>query len=293
MNKTPGPAVLTVNRQPKAADRIAGLSALRAKIRALELGRAHAHAHAHVSGAPEAPPCLAFGLAALDDWLPDRGLPLACLHEVAAEPAAGEAGDAVGFAAATGFAAALLGRLAAADPRARPVLWCLPAGDERPGRFGVGALYGPGLGALGLAADRLLVVRAAAPADVLWTMEEALRSRAVAAVLGQVGKISLTESRRLQLAAEEGGVTALLLRRPPRRNRGVAGAPSSTTPMTTAVTHWAVGPRRGEGRAEQTGRITAGWRVWLRRCRGGRPGGWELDWDHATHRFTLAAQLRD
>ena len=280
---------MTANRQPKAADRIAGLSALRAKIRALELGRAHA------SGAPEAPSCLAFGLAALDDGLPDRGLPLACLHEIAAEPAPNEADAVVGFAAATGFAAALLGRLAAADPRARPVLWCLPGGDDRPGRFGVGSLYGPGLGALGLPADRLLVARAAEPADVLWTMEEALRSRAVAAVLGQVGKISLTESRRLQLAAEEGGVTALLLRRPLRRTRGVAGAraPSGTMPMTTAVTHWAVAPRRIECLAEQTGRITTGWRVRLRRCRGGRPGGWELDWDHATHRFTLAAQLRD
>ena len=42
-------------------------------------------------------------------------------------------------------------------------------------------------------------------------MEEGLRCGQVAAVIGELGDMSLTASRRLQLAAEETGVTALSL----------------------------------------------------------------------------------
>src|SRR6516225_240155 len=74
-----------------------------------------------------APAAVTLGLDALDRALPWSGLPVACLHEIAAAAAAD--------GAATGFAAILLARLAAAEgERPRPVLWCA-AGD---------GLYGPG-----------------------------------------------------------------------------------------------------------------------------------------------------
>jgi protein ImuA len=42
-------------------------------------------------------------------------------------------------------------------------------------------------------------------------MEEGLRHSALAAVVGEVIRLPLTASRRLQLAAEQSGVTALVI----------------------------------------------------------------------------------
>ena len=44
--------------------------------------------------------------------------------------------------------------------------------------------------------------------DLLWAMEEGLRSGQPALVIGEIDAVSLVASRRLQLAAEAGGVTA-------------------------------------------------------------------------------------
>ncbi len=134
-------------------------------------------------------PILPFGLAAVDRVLPGGGLARGCLHELC---------GASDRAAAAGFAAALLGRLAA-DGHA---LWIGPRDD----------LYAPGLVAQGLPPERLIVVRAGPRDARLWALEEALRSPGLTAVLAEVDRLTLTQSRRLQLAAEAKGVTAFLLR---------------------------------------------------------------------------------
>ena len=115
------------------------------------------------------------------------------LHEIA--PA--QAGDG---AAALGFALALATRfLAAAPPRANALIIC----DDFCARE-TGALYGPGLAALGLAMERLVIVRAPDAPALLWAMEEALKSGAPAFVIGELWggarHYGLTASRRLLLA---------------------------------------------------------------------------------------------
>jgi protein ImuA len=66
--------------------------------------------------------------------------------------------------------------------------------------------------------------------DVLWTLETALRSGAISTAIGYVGRgLDLTESRRLQLAAEAGHATALI----------VASSPLSAT---ASETRWRVRP---------------------------------------------------
>jgi len=188
---------------------------------------------------------LPFGVAELDAGLPDGGLPLSCLHEVAAEdPGAG-----------TAFAAALLARLAAA--RGAPVLWVVRGRD----------LHAAGLAAYGLTPERLIAVRAERTADALWALEEALRCNRLAAVLGEVGRLDLTASRRLQLAAEAGGVTGLLLHTGEER----AGSASA------AVTRWRVTPAPSLTDGEP-GVGAPCWRLDLLRCRGGRPGSWLAGW---------------
>src|SRR5215469_12447114 len=83
------------------------------------------------------------------------------------------------------------------------VLWCLPRPD----------LYGPGLAAHGLDPERVVLVRTSRDAEILWAMEEGLRSPGIVVVVGEVGTLLAVASRRLQLAAERSGATVFLLRR--------------------------------------------------------------------------------
>jgi len=61
-------------------------------------------------------------------------------------------------------------------------------------------------------AERMHLVETRNEIDLLWTVEETLRARPVALVIAAPEKpISLTAGRRLQLAAEAGGTTGLML----------------------------------------------------------------------------------
>jgi protein ImuA len=71
---------------------------------------------------------------------------------------------------------------------------------------------------LGIEPQQLLVVRADTAADNHWAIDQALRSQAVAAVLAWPGRLDDRTFRRWQLAAEEGGCLAMLLR--PETARG-------------------------------------------------------------------------
>ncbi|WP_051340737.1 ImuA family protein [Azospirillum halopraeferens] len=219
---------------PTPAPKAAVLAGLRARIRRLE----------GIGGAADGR-VLPFGVAGIDDALPEGGLPPGCLHELMA-------GDDPG--AGTAFAAALLARLARAG--SGPAVWIVRGRD----------LHAPGLAAYGLGPERLIAVRVRRDAEALWAMEEALRCRAVSAVLGEVGRTDLTAGRRLQLAAEAGGVTGLLL---PREEPRGAGA---------AVTRWRIAAVPGVPPAGEPGVGPARWRVELLRCRGGRPGAWVVEW---------------
>jgi len=77
--------------------------------------------------------------------------------------------------------------------------------------------YPPAAVRLGIEPDRLIVVRAANPADNTWALDQALRCLGVAAVLAWPAKLDGRTFRRLQLAAEQGGNLGLLIR--PQRAR--------------------------------------------------------------------------
>ena len=204
-------------------------------------------------------PALALGIPAVDTAL-GGGLATGCLHEVLAGPDGGS-----GDAAATGFGLALLARLLGGDTR--PALWCARRID----------LYGPGLAAFGLDPGRLILLEAAKPAELLWAMEEGLRCPGLAAVVAELDGLDLTAGRRLQLAAEAGGATGLVLG---RRAGGAPAAPPRRrlTPPPAARS----APRRSPR-----------WHVELLRCRGGRPRDWEMEWHDGTGDLALAAALRD
>lgn len=78
--------------------------------------------------------------------------------------------------------------------------------------------YPPAAAGLGLALDKLIVVRATGEEDEAWALDQALRSRGVAAVLGWPERFDDHTFRRLQLAAETSGALGLLVRPPGARS---------------------------------------------------------------------------
>jgi protein ImuA len=230
---------------------------------------------------------LPFGLAPLDAHLPQGGLTVGALHEVAPL----EPGD---MAAAFGFLVALLARFA---PSTRPLLFVAPshafAEHGRP--------HGHGLAHLGLDPARLILVETRNDKQALWALEEALRSTVPAAVGGTVARLDLKASQRLQLAAGGAGLPLLLLRTPahvpakwaPVRRQGHApGHMPISEEASAAATRWRIGA--AEAARDRFGLVErTRWNVRLERCRNGRPGDWLVEFDHAAYRFSLAAPLAD
>jgi protein ImuA len=231
---------------------IATVEELRERIRCLEGGARHSRA------------VLPFGVNAIDEHLPEGGLALGALHEVAGG----------GTGAVDGAAAALFAAGIAARTRG-PVLWCVTRQD----------LFAPALAQAGLAPDRVIYVEAGDEKAVLACFEEALRHPKLGAVVGEIAHLSMTASRRLQLAAEGSGVIGLALRRWRRR----AEASEFRYP-TASVTRWRVSalpsaplPVPGVGRAR--------WRLELVRCRAGESATFELEACDARGRRALPPEL--
>jgi hypothetical protein len=126
-----------------------------------------------------------------------------------------------------------------------------------------GEFYPPALAAWGIPLDRLVVVRPASDAEALWAADQALRSRAAAAVWLWRDRLTSVDSRRLKLSAADGGALGLVLR------------PDDNGPPTAADLQLTVRPlpsRRGR-------RL----QVTVTRCRGGVPGAVaEIELDDVT-----------
>jgi len=218
------------------------------------------------AGIEDDPGALPLGIATVDEAL-GGGLARGALHEIAAP---GEAH----LAAATGFVLGLSSlRGDARAGRGGNILWIA----EDMALSESGAPYGPGLDQFNLAPERLLTVAAAHRRDLLWAMEEALRCRAVGAVIGELrhGALDTVAVRRLSLAAAESGALALLLRAKP------AGDAS------TAATRWIVGAAPSSlahGFEFGPPRFAAH----LVRNRRGPIGSWILEWSDIDERFVLA-----
>lgn len=196
---------------------------------------------------------LALGVEAIDTVL-GGGLACGALHELApATP--------LHLGAAGGFALTLAARAS------KDTLWIQPdfAGHEAAG------LYGPGLALFGLPLENFLILRVARAADALWAMEEALKSRAVGTVIGELTEdgtdADLTATRRLTLAARDGGGLGLLLRH------------RASPEPSAAATRWEIAAAASQPDAFGGLGRTA-FTLSLLKNRRGPTGRWTIAWDH-------------
>ncbi|SEJ80542.1 protein ImuA [Sphingobium sp. AP50] len=217
---------------------------------------------AQIEGVATPRDVLPFGVDAIDQVLPGGGLASGALHEVAGSP---ELAD---DAAATVFIAGILGRLEGM------VVWSLRWRD----------LFAPALHLAGLHPDRVIFVEAGSDTHVLTAMEECLRHAGLAGVVGELGKIGLTASRRLQLAAEQSNVPAFVLRR--------ACAIDAKGEGSAAMTRWRVraAPSAPLG-IPSLGRPR--WALDLERARGGAAHSWIVESTDAQGRIGLPADMVD
>ena len=73
-------------------------------------------------------------------------------------------------------------------------------------------LCAPSLAALKIPLERIIVIRTDNASDWVWGLDQALRSRAVGALITPVKDLEDRSARRLQLAVEQGGGLGILLR---------------------------------------------------------------------------------
>jgi protein ImuA len=229
-----------------------------------ELRHQVAQIEANVLTLADAEHSVRLGVASIDATL-GGGLTLAAVHELA--PALP-----IHSGAAQGFAVAL-----AALTRGS-VLWV----ETDFARMENGAPYGPGLALSGLTLDRLVLLTVPRSIDVLWAMEEALHSRAVATVIGEVPDDRTLDdgpaTRRLSLIARDNGGLGLLLRQRP--------SPAANA----AATRWQVAAAPGaQDQFGGLGRTT--FALSLTKNRRGACGRWLIAWDHHERVFHPALSV--
>jgi protein ImuA len=207
------------------------------------------------------PAILPTGIPAIDQRLPRGGLKPGATHEWFGLPLGAQDGP----AARGGPWAPPLGIVSVLAqspnlPRG-PILW-------------IGRRVWPMPLALGAGMERSLFIDPDCDAARFWAVDQALRCPEVAVVVADGMRLDMAASRRLQLAAECGGITAFLLR--PSWERGVISA---------AETRWMVRPAPPREAAERSPR----WEVELLRCKGASLGSQGLRW---TVEVTDACALR-
>jgi protein ImuA len=186
------------------------------------------------------------------------GLAVGVVHEVFAEGRQS--------AAATGFIAGLAGRVGLAGRAAarRPLVWVRQDFTE----IESGAVSMAGLAELGLDPRVVVTVRAADVDSALRTAADALACDALGGVVlevwGQARQLDLVASRKLTLAAQLSGVTALLLR--------VAAEPQPST----AETRWIVRAAHSPPSVHAWGAPV--FDAQLVRNRHGPVGRWIMEW---------------
>ena len=133
----------------------------------------------------------------------------------------------------------------ASQPAIHQELWVIVDGQQ--------TLHAPGLVPLSLDLGRVVLVQPDCFSDALWSVEQALRTRGVGAVVCEIDQLSPAAFRRLQLAAETGGTLGVLLRPERVRHqpswaeyRFLVRPMATATPLETSPLKSEIGLRDGK-----------------------------------------------
>src|SRR5215203_3783636 len=195
------------------------------------------------------------GLSLISHAFPNATFPLAAIHEFFCN-AAEE------VSASSGFISAILSSLM---KKSGPTIWI----SSSP------TLFPPALQAFGIDPSRIIFLHLKKEKEKLWAMEEVLKCDSIASVVGEINEISLTESRRMQLAVEQSRVTGFILRFQPKNL------------STTSVARWKIKPAATTA-TNLPGLGFPSWEVSLLKIRNGKPGTWRMEWKN--QQFQLVHQ---
>lgn len=218
------------------------------------------------------------GAVEFDAWLGTAGLDPSAIHEIKPGPVIAD------WAAAAGFVLRLaVRRLRAGGTSAKPrILWCATDRMIRE----LGGPHGAGLLRMGLDPGALILVEAGRTADLLWAMEEGLKSRSLLLAIGFVDSLQPVPARRLSLAAEAGATPVLLLTHP-------AHAPAAATATRWRISAEPGAPHPLDARAPGATRFG----IALERCRAHplaiQDRSHVVEWSDETFRFHMASGLAD
>ncbi|MFT4155168.1 ImuA family protein [Parafilimonas sp.] len=187
------------------------------------------------------------GFRGIENAFPNAIFPVGCTHEFLYSSVENRA-------ATNGFIAVLLSKLMQFDGAA---IWISASRT----------LFPAALGRFGVQPDKIIFIDLKNESDVLYAMEECLKCKRIAAVVGETKYIDFKASRRLQLAAEQSRVTGLLVR-----------SHHKTINTTACVSRWHVTALPRELPDGMPGIGFPRWNVELLKVRNGKPGTWQLEY---------------
>ena len=135
-------------------------------------------------------------------------------------------------------------------------------------------LFPPSLKWFGIQPHQVLFLHVKKEKEVSWAINEALKCSSLSAVIGEMPGMSLTASRRFQLAIEDAGVGCFVIRSNPKNL------------LTTAVSRWHVQPIHSKVEDNFPGVGHPHWRVKLLKVRNGKTGSWDIEWANGGFRYS-------
>ena len=128
-------------------------------------------------------------------------------------------------------------------------------------------LFPISLRAFNVQPDRIIFMDAKSEKDLLWITEEALKCEGLVAVVSELPTLGVVESRRLQLAVEQSGVTGFIFRKDP-----------SKMASNVASVRWHISPAPSGNEDGLPGLGFPRWQVELLKVRSGSTGSWMMEW---------------
>lgn len=193
------------------------------------------------------------GLGPIQNAFPGQVFPTAAVHEFISD-------NGPDCAATNGFISGLLGKLMGSNGT------CVWISTNR-------SVFPSGLPAFDIRPERIIFIDLNRQKDALWAIEEALKCKALTAVVGEIKELNFTESRRLQLAVEKSKVTGFIHRH------------QATAANTVACTsRWKISPLPSILPEGMPGVGIPSWNVELLKVRNGQPGKWQIEWFECSFR---------